>query len=117
MAPNLTPAERRVIYSYLNLVKPGRALVYRLIQTVPTMVFAAYALWRQDFAAALASYLTLLIVNALTWTVASRELPLLLSALRKYEDVVGAFRTPAVGGTQPVAAMATSVTTESGRTP
>jgi hypothetical protein len=61
---------------------------------LPSVLFALYALWNQDFVAALVAYLALLVVAVLYLNYSGRYSEHFRSILAKYEEKVGALREP-----------------------
>ncbi|MEZ5462833.1 hypothetical protein [Dokdonella sp.] len=93
MANELTEAEKRTVASILRPRSDGweRALAYGAY-VLPSVLFAAYGVWNQDFAAVLVAYVTLLVVVLLYLGWVRDASARLRSALEKYEAMTGASR-------------------------
>lgn len=93
MADQLTEAEKRTVASFLRPRSRGweRAMSYGAY-ILPSVFFAAYSVWRKDFAAALVAYVVLLVVVLLYlgWVREANEK--LRSAVEKYEARTGALK-------------------------
>ena len=72
---------------------PERRLWY-IAYVLPSVLFALYALWHRDFAAALVAYVALLTVALMYLSYSTRHSEHLRSALEKYEAAVGALKAP-----------------------
>lgn len=88
---NLTADEKAIVWRVLN--EPARKLgiVFDYgAYILPTLLFAAYGVWKLEFAAMLAAYVSLLIIAVLYLSYAHNASENLRAALKKYEEEVGA---------------------------
>jgi membrane protein implicated in regulation of membrane protease activity len=89
----LTPEERHTVILCLQpaAAAPERRLWY-VAFVLPSLMFALYGLWHQDFVAMLVAYLALLIVALMYLGRNTTRSDHLRRALEKYEAKVGALR-------------------------
>ena len=93
-----TPEERHTVLLCLQPLagKPERRLWY-VAFILPSLLFALYGLWNQDFVAMLVAYVALLIVALMYLARDTTRSGHLRTALEKYEAKVGALRPPGPG--------------------
>ena len=95
MATQLSEAEKRAVSSFLRPRSRGweRGMFYGAY-VLPSVLFAAYGVWRKDFVAAFVAYVVLLVVVLLYLGWVRDASKTLRSALEKYEARTGALREP-----------------------
>jgi VIT1/CCC1 family predicted Fe2+/Mn2+ transporter len=86
---HLTEDEKRYISAYLkNRSKTSDAIFHYGTYILPSLLFALYALWKEDFVAALVAYVALLIVAIIYLSYAKSSGDTFRSILEKFEAVV-----------------------------
>lgn len=99
-APSFTEEEKRIVHRILQRV-PGKheGLLIYSVYIFPSLLFAAYGLWKRDFVAVLVAYIALLVVALMYLSYTRGDGHALYSAVRKYEDEVGALQGSTEGET------------------
>jgi hypothetical protein len=95
MTELFTPQERHTVLLCLQpaAAAPERRLWY-VAFVLPSVLFALYGLWHQDFVAMLVAYVALLSVALMYLARNTTRSDHLRRALEKYEARVGALREP-----------------------
>jgi len=86
----LTDEERRVIHRILTREPNKKESIFSYgVYILPSLIFAAYGLWKHDYIAILAAYLALFIVAVMYLSYVHDSGRVLYSAVKKYEERLG----------------------------
>ncbi len=91
--PSFTAEEKRIVARVLfREPKKKVTLFIYFVSILPSMLFAGYSVWVQDWRAGLLAYVALLVMVVLYANDAQNTAYPLYSAIKKYEAVVGALQ-------------------------